>query len=81
MGQRLQPLIEAAKLLSIREREELLEALLEIDAQIEHDTADVAEWNRRYVELETGVVEGIDADDAIAAARADLHLRHPGALT
>ena len=75
MGERVQPLIDAAKLLSADEREELLDGLLQIDSQFEPDAADIAEWKRRFEELESGHVEAIDADDAIAAARADLKNR------
>ena len=78
MGERVQPLIEAAKLLSIEEREELLEGLLQLDGQFEPDAADTAEWNRRFEELEADHVGSIDADDAVAAARADLKLRRLG---
>ena len=75
MGERVQPLIDAAKLLSADEREELLDGLLQIDSQFEPDAADIVEWNRRFEELEAGHVQGIDAFDAIATARADLKSR------
>ena len=75
MGEHVQPLIEAAKLLSAEEREELLEGLLQIDGPFEADAADVAEWARRFDELEAGHGVGIDDDDAIAAARSDLKSR------
>lgn len=75
MGERVQPLIEAAKLLSAKEREELVEGLLQIDGQFEPDAADSAEWARRFAEIETGHVSPVDADEAIAAARSDLARR------
>ena len=78
MGSRVKPLIEAAKQLSVEEREELLDGLLQIDGQFEPDAVDGAAWVRRADELEAGHVEGIDADDAIAAARADLKSRRTG---
>ena len=78
MGERVRPLIEAAKMLSVKEREELLAGLLEIDGQFESDVADAAEWNRRFAEIEAGNVEAIDADVAIASVRSSLRGRRPG---
>jgi hypothetical protein len=78
MGERVRPLIEAAKKFSIDEREELLAGLLEIDCQFESDAADAVEWNRRFADIEAGNVETIEADDAIASVRSSLHSRRPG---
>jgi hypothetical protein len=75
MGDRIQPLLDAAKRLSLQEREALLDALLQLDARFEPDQGDIVEWNRRAAELETGTVDGLDADAAIAAVRADLKSR------
>ena len=75
MGDRVQPLIEAARFLSPEERRELLDGVLQIDGQFEPDAADSAEWKRRFDELETVAVSGIDADDAIAAVRAEMKSR------
>lgn len=75
MGERVQPLIEAAKLLSPEERQELLEGVLQIDGQFEPDPADSVEWKRRLEELDSGIDAGIDADDAIASVRAELESR------
>lgn len=75
MGERVQPLIDAAKLLSTEERAELLDELLQIDGNFEADMADTAEWTRRFNEFEAGSVEGVDAEDVIASARADLKNR------
>lgn len=75
MGERVQPLIEAAKLLSPEEREELLDGLLEIDGQFEPDASDKAEWSRRVDEMMSGREEGVEVDDAIAAARESLRSR------
>ena len=77
MGERVRPLIEAAKLLSIEEREELLDELLQIDGQFEPDAGDLAEWKRRFEQLEAGQLDGIAAEDAIAGVRADLKSRRP----
>jgi hypothetical protein len=77
MGERVRPLIEAAKHLSVEEREELLEGLLQMDGEFEPDLAGIAEWKRRFEEIDAGAIEGVDAGDAIAAARAELKSRRP----
>ncbi len=73
MGARVQPLIEAAQRLTLEEREELLDALLGlVDPSHDIEPADLDAWTARAAALDNGEVEGIDAEDAIAAARAEL---------
>ena len=73
MGARVQPLIEAAQRLTPEEREELLDAHLGlVEPSHEIDPADLDAWTTRAAALETGAVGGIDAEDAIATARAEL---------
>lgn len=72
MAERIQPLIEAAKQLTVEEREKLLEALLQLDGNFERDKSDVSEWLRRADEIRQGTADCVEADEAIADARAEL---------